>query len=333
MNLGYENQKSNVLARAAWRGDFGGREHILPIPLELNPDAFRDALAYRLVCNAALISATSITLQTALEVDIPAGEVLKFDNAGTPVFAELTATAKAGTSTLTVTALAAAIAANSVAYFHQYKGRKTVASGTAIGRATAGTGTFGPASADHEEIYFLYSDVDNLLEFPHGEAYRPGSLVKYNFLPEYQETVSVGGTGYTVYAVYNGSPTTAAELSALQTIAIAGTLTSGTFMLEGVDSAGLTKRAPVAYNANLAAIQAALDIIYGASGVVAAGTVASFTVAFTGTAYRFKEQAEIKVDSSSLAGVTSTTVTRTRKGAKALHNKLASLYQFTVGVA
>jgi hypothetical protein len=65
-------------------------------------------------------------------------------------------------------------------------GKKPVPSGTALGRTlaerNAGTG-FGPADAADDEIFLLALDVTDALVNNDCELYRPGRIVKENFLP------------------------------------------------------------------------------------------------------------------------------------------------------
>lgn len=74
-------------------------------------------------------------------------------------------------------------------------GRKPIPSGTPLGRTIAerdaGTG-FGPAAAtDPEtEVFLLAFDVSDALKNDDCELYRPGSVVKENFLPGFGSLVA-----------------------------------------------------------------------------------------------------------------------------------------------
>lgn len=67
-------------------------------------------------------------------------------------------------------------------------GRKPIPSGTILGRTIAerdaGTG-YGPAAATDpaSEIFILAFDISDALKNDDAELYRPGSIVKENFLP------------------------------------------------------------------------------------------------------------------------------------------------------
>ncbi len=70
--------------------------------------------------------------------------------------------------------------------FVAVNGKKPIPSGTALGRTlaerNAGTG-FGPAAAADEEVFLLALDVSDALVNNDCELYRPGRIVKENFLP------------------------------------------------------------------------------------------------------------------------------------------------------
>jgi hypothetical protein len=102
----------------------------------------------------------------------------------------------------------------------------------------------------------------------------------------------------------------------VQTLAITGTLTAGTFTLGMVDYAGVRRvTAPIAYNANIAAIQAALDDAFGANAIVAGGTaITATTLTFSGANYAGKEQELIEVSTEGLTGEGNASVTRTTAG-------------------
>lgn len=67
-------------------------------------------------------------------------------------------------------------------------GRKVIPSGTVLGRTyaerEAGTG-FGPAADTDDEILIAAYDVTNAVDLTDVELYRPGSVVKENFLPDW----------------------------------------------------------------------------------------------------------------------------------------------------
>lgn len=75
---------------------------------------------------------------------------------------------------------------DAAAFAADAEGRKGVPSGTAIGRTLAerdaGAG-FGPAAATDDEIYLTAFDVTDAARNPDVELYRPGRVVKENYLP------------------------------------------------------------------------------------------------------------------------------------------------------
>jgi len=101
----------------------------------------------------------------------------------------------------------------------------------------------------------------------------------------------------------------------VQTIAIAGTLSAGGFSLAFINALGNRKQTPViAYNASEANIQTAVDAALGSSKAVVAGTVASFTITFSGTGMSGTPYDPVEVIPDGLTGMTSISVTRTTRG-------------------
>ncbi len=130
--------------------------------------------------------ATSIPV-TALTGAIPNGTVLDFG--GTGRYAKLTAAAASGATSLTVEALPESVGAGDTA---TYPGvdtdAKNIPSGTLVGRTyaeRAANDPFGPAAASDDEIYLLAFEIPNTDWCDDGEAYRPGSVVKENYLPQW----------------------------------------------------------------------------------------------------------------------------------------------------
>lgn len=106
-------------------------------------------------------------------------------------------------------------------------------------------------------------------------------------------------------------------VSEVQTIAIGGTLSAGTYQIAFFNSAGVeVETAPLAFGASLATVQTALDAVSGgASQIVAGGTAESaMTLTFSGNLYTGKKQPMVQVLDGGLTGVTTTTVTRTTEG-------------------
>jgi hypothetical protein len=101
-----------------------------------------------------------------------------------------------------------------------------------------------------------------------------------------------------------------AEANDVQTVTVSGTLSAGSFRLQAVDSAGVLQTTDaIAYNANAATIQTALNAVLGTSAVAVAGTIASMTVTFSGTGYAAIRQPLLVVGPTLPTGATSYTVT------------------------
>lgn len=106
----------------------------------------------------------------------------------------------------------------------------------------------------------------------------------------------------------------------VQTLAMAGTISGGTYTITVVDLSGANATTTaLAYDADLAAINAALDVALGATQVVATGTIRTACVfTFSGSSYEKRNQPPITVDMSSLTGGgTEYTMTETTKGGSA----------------
>lgn len=314
----------NTLQSPRWQGDIMDRNHLEPWPLVIDPtqlSLFPDAasLVVQLTASASA-TATSITV-TALtpsqtpattliaagNIAIPAGSQIYF---GTNKFAFTTADALIGATTITVAALPTALAGTEIGYYTPYPAVQTIASGTVVGRTyaqrAAGTG-FRPALPTHDEIFLIAFDMVDVRRQNLGVAYRHASEVKENYLPTYATVLNVG-------------------VNNVQTVAITGTLSGGTFVV----SNGTVDSAPIAYNANLAAIQTGYDSLYGATNTVIAGTVASHTVTFA-AALAGIAQPTILVDGSALTGFTGATVTQTTPGGTPMLTLLRAKYRCILG--
>jgi len=101
----------------------------------------------------------------------------------------------------------------------------------------------------------------------------------------------------------------------VQTLAIGGTLSAGGFRLLFIDKDGVEQVTPlIAYNANTAAIQAAIDAVIpqvaAASVVVAGGTaITATTLTFSGTGYAGKPQELVRLLPDGLTGMTTGSIT------------------------
>ena len=196
----------NFRSSPAWAGDFGGREHILPWPAKLDVAAFTDASVVVVTVGAAGAAANATTLPvdplvapgnpstTAIatgSVLIPAGTVLYF---GGEKIATVTANAAIGATSLSVAALPNALADNDTA---RYSPNNTlfVPSGTIVGRTWAernANTAFGPGASTDDELFPIVFDVTDARKVNDIELYRPGSLVKENYLPGYGATGPLG---------------------------------------------------------------------------------------------------------------------------------------------
>jgi hypothetical protein len=176
----------NTLTAPRWAGDWLDREHMLPGGAKLLASAFarEDAVVVTLD-GSADVGATSLTVD-ALSGAIPSGTLLHF---GSGEFARLTAAAAADDTDLTVEAIPVALEDGDSA---TYAGTESYAvrSGTLVGRTfaerAAGT-AFGPHAENDDEVYLVVYDVLDVTVNNDVELYRPGSIVKENFLPNFAD--------------------------------------------------------------------------------------------------------------------------------------------------
>jgi hypothetical protein len=178
---------SNTLTPPIWAGDFLSREHLLPGGAKLLASAFlrEDAVVVTLNGSAAQ-GATSVTVD-ALSGAIPSGTVLHFNSTE---FLITTSAAAAGATALAVEALPVALEDDDTATYTGV-GDYAVRSGTLVGRTFAerASGTaFGPWAASDDEVYLVVYDVLNVTTNNDVELYRPNSLVKETFLPDWGDT-------------------------------------------------------------------------------------------------------------------------------------------------
>ena len=170
------------MAPARWIGDYLDREHLVPGGARLDPAQFEDSEAVRVaVTAAAAAAATSITV-TALAAPVPAGTILDF---GGDEFARTTTVANAGATTIAVAALPQALEGGEVAFYRPRGARKHVPAGTLVGRTYTERDAdtpFGPAADADDEVYLLAFDLSDAGGDADCDLYRPGSIVKENFL-------------------------------------------------------------------------------------------------------------------------------------------------------
>ena len=174
----------NQLTSPIWAGDFLDREHLMPGGAKVDASQFLATDGAIITLSAnALVSATSISV-TALANPIPANTMLRF---GAGKYAYSTAAAAAGATSIAVEALPVALTSGDKA---TYKGSGTkpvtIVSGTLIGRTWAerDAGTaFGPAADADEEIYLLAFDISDASRNNDADLYRYNSIVKETFVP------------------------------------------------------------------------------------------------------------------------------------------------------
>lgn len=276
--------------------------------LDISQFLAQDAVSV-VVGSGASQNATSVTITALVDplplpiatytvparVLIPSGTVLYF---GGQKVAQLTADAVAGDTTLTVAALPTALVTGDTAtYAGSGKYPKAVASGILIGRTYAerdNNTPFGAAALTDDEIYFVAFDKQDLVKDATVDLVKmsKGLSVYENRLPQYSS--------------FNTA------INEVQTVTVSGSLSGGVVILGD----GKGKTTSIAYNANLAAVQAGYDALYGSSKVVVAGTLASHTVTFSGTGFAGVGQTLITVDGSNATGFTGATVARTTQGGK-----------------
>lgn len=177
-------QATNTITPPSWAGDFFNREHLVPGGARLDASQFlaEDGVVVTTTAVAGA-GATSVSV-SALSGAIPSGTILYF---GTGKFAKLTAAAAAGATTLAVEALVTGLGNGDQATYAGV-GKKVVLAGTVIGRTFTERGNgdaFGPAASGDEEVYVIAFDVRDADNNPDATLYRPGSIVKENFLPDW----------------------------------------------------------------------------------------------------------------------------------------------------
>lgn len=182
---------SNQQSAAAWAGDFLDREHLMPGGAKLDASQFLATDGVTVTTSAqALADATSISV-SALSGALPSGTILYFGES--KEFAMLTAAAAAGATSITVQALPQTIESGDSATYAGTTGIKRVVSGTVIGRTyterDANTG-FGPAAASDDEFYLVAFEVTDAAVNADVDLYRPGSIVKETFVPNWSSLAS-----------------------------------------------------------------------------------------------------------------------------------------------
>jgi hypothetical protein len=177
--------RDNTLTPPAWAGDYMSRDHLIPGGAQLEASEFNDAQAVVVTVDSAGASAEATEIPVLeLTGPIPAGTTLHF---GEDKYATLDEDAAAGDEDISVLEIPTALTDGDQAVYAPAGTVKRILSGTVIGRTiaerNAGTG-FGPASDTDDEIFIVAWDVTDASINPEVELYRPGSVVKENFLPE-----------------------------------------------------------------------------------------------------------------------------------------------------
>lgn len=295
-----------------WIAEPGTRHNQAYFPGKLEAAQFVDKDAISVVVgvagatqNATTVPIAAITFPTGI-TKIPAGTWLNFGGAKV---ARLTADYTGGSS-ITVAAIPTALVSGDTALYLPYGTRVAVESGTLVGRTRAeranGTG-FGPWAIGDEEVYLTMVDVPDASRNNDVSFLQNLVTIKENYLPKWS--------------------TLSALVNEVQTVAIAGTLSGGSAIVTGP-----LGQFPLAHNANLAAIQAVIDLAYGANRVVVAGTIASFTLTYSGAGASGLDQNPIQIDSSGLTGATSVVISETTKGGSAWLAALRTAYRTITGV-
>lgn len=181
-------ESSNSKASPVWLGDvLDPNVNMVRAPAKVLASAFEDAKAVKVQLSAAAAAdAVSISVD-ALSGAIPSGTLLHFGES--KEFARTTADAAAGATSIAVEALPAALEDNDIAYYRPYGTRKSIPSGTLVGRTYAerDAGTpYGPAVvASDDEIYLTIFDIEDATRNNDVELLRPGCTVKENYLPNW----------------------------------------------------------------------------------------------------------------------------------------------------
>lgn len=167
-----------------WAADFRGRDHLIPGPSKVDAAQFptNDAVTVTLTADAA--AGDAVIVVTALTGGIKAGTVLYFGGAKIAILSEDAAAAE---TNLIVLPLGNPILTGD-STFVDGKGKKFIPSGTVVGRSLAeriaGTPYGVPADTD-DDIKILAFDIADASVLDDAELYRPGSVVKENYLPNF----------------------------------------------------------------------------------------------------------------------------------------------------
>jgi len=191
----------------AWIGDYFDREHLIAGGAKLDAAQFSGERAVKAVVGVAGAAqgATSVPV-AALSGPIPSGALLDFGGAK---FARTAAAAAAAATSLTVAALPTALVSGDTATYLPAGAFKTVPSGTVLGRTIAerdANTPYGLAADTDDEVLVLAIDVVDATVNNDVTLYRPGSIVKDNFLPGFAAlSTAVKGKLRTAYVCTKGA--------------------------------------------------------------------------------------------------------------------------------
>lgn len=190
---------------AAFMGDIGDREHILPGGAQLDAAAlYSSEGTYTIKVNDAAAHAGDTALGVdALPVALPDNTELNFGG----VIVKLNGANAAGQTSLVVDALAGEIADDATATYDSTPDSDIVLAGALVGRTNAerlAGDPFGPFGDSDDEIYIVADDVD-LTETNDCNLVRHGSMIKYNFLNSWTGASSTAKTKlYDSYEIVKG---------------------------------------------------------------------------------------------------------------------------------
>lgn len=174
----------NQIGTPAWAGDFvGGRDAVMATPGRISLAAFIGLATVAVQINGAVLAGVTTIVVDAIAAPIPVGSVIAFPVVGTSVVT--TARAETGATTIYIKPLPANLADNSVGTYVK-TGGVFIPSGTAVGRTIAerdANAEWGPAADADDEVRLLAFDVIDATQLADCELYRPGRMVKENFLP------------------------------------------------------------------------------------------------------------------------------------------------------
>ncbi len=186
------NTSGPTLQSPVWAADYGSRDHLVPGGAKVDPAQFAGDTGTFVVVGVAGAAGGATTVPVAaLKSAIPSGTVLSFGGAK---FARLTAAAAVGATSITVAALPTALVSTDTAeYIGTDAAVKRILSGTLLGRTFTerdASTPLGPLAVGDEEVFILYHDIDDAAIIADAELYRPGSIVKENFLPDFSGQVA-----------------------------------------------------------------------------------------------------------------------------------------------